>query len=290
MTLPTLPDTPSDRIISPRLFRPRVRVALEERQPGVVTLPRRADHLVRVYASPLLGACSHSKFRYAPGEIDIVPADIAEQWEEWTPSTMLSVSLPDAMLREAAAQAGGSGAAGLDVRWKISDPQVVHIAWALHAEREAGHPNGALYTELLGMALAIHLSRKYGAPLPPRGGLAPHELRKVAAYVETHLDQDLSLARLAEVAGMSVSHFGAQFRKSTGLPVHEFIIQRRVERAKRLLQDSAAPVSQIAAAVGFAHQSHLARWMRRLLGATPSDVRRGVERPGAPTALPKLQG
>lgn len=278
MTLATLPDVSSDRTISPKLFRPRVRVALEERQPGMVTLPRRADHLVRVYASPLLGACSHSRFRYAPGEIDIVPADIAEQWEEWTPSTMLSVSLPDAMLREAAAQAGGgNGAAGLDVRWKITDPQVVHIAWALHAEREAGHPNGALYTELLGMALAMHLSRKYGTPLRPRGGMAVHELRKVTAYVETHLDQDLSLARLAEVAGMSVSHFGAQFRKSAGIPVHEFIIQRRVERAKRLLQESAAPVSQIAAEVGFAHQSHLARWMRRLLGATPSDFRRGMQ-------------
>lgn len=256
-------------------FRARVQVALEHREPGLVELPRRLDHLVRVHASEVLGACGRSRFRYAPGDVDILPAGLTDQWEEWTASRTLAVTLPDAVLREAAAQAGvGVANIGLDARWQTQDPQIEHIAWALNAEREAGNPNGAIYTEFLGMALAVHLSGKYRAAARPHGGLARHELRNVAEHIETHLDQDLPLARLAALAGMSVSHFGAQFKKSTGLAVHEYVIQRRVERAKRLLQESALPVSQIALDVGFSHQSHLARWMRRLLGVTPGDIRR----------------
>jgi AraC family transcriptional regulator len=259
-------------------FRARVQVSLEHREPGLVELRRRLDHLLRVHASPVTGACAKSRFRYAPGEIDILPAELSDQWEEWTASKTLMVTLPDAVLREAAAQAGiGVANIGLDARWQLQDPQIAHIAWALNAEREAGNPNGGLYTEFLGMALGVHLSGQYRATVRPRGGLARHELRNVAEYIETHLDQELPLSRLAALAGMSVSHFGAQFKKSTGLAVHEYVIQRRVERAKRLLQESPLPVSQIALDVGFSHQSHLARWMRRLLGVTPGDIRRSRE-------------
>jgi AraC family transcriptional regulator len=85
--------------------------------------------------------------------------------------------------------------------------------------------------------------------------------------------------RLARIAGTSASHFKVLFRRSTGLAVHQFVVQRRVERAQVLLERGDLPVSQVALETGFAHQSHLARWMRRLLGATPAAVMRG-ERQG----------
>jgi len=256
-------------------FESRVRIELERRTPGIVEVRTNSDNLVRVQADRLLGACAQNRFHYAPGDIDILPAGSSEQWEEFTPSTTLTVRLPESILRDAAEQAGLSmRLTGLEPRFQCRDQQIEHVAWALNAERCAGNPNGAIYSEFLATALAIHLLGRYRAPSRLKGGLAKHELRKVAEHIEENLDQELSLTRLAGLAGMSISHFGVQFKKSTGVPVHEYVIRRRIERAKSLLQESEHPVSRIALDVGFSHQSHLARWMRRLLGVTPGDVRR----------------
>jgi AraC family transcriptional regulator len=73
---------------------------------------------------------------------------------------------------------------------------------------------------------------------------------------------------------VSASHFKTLFKRSTGLPVHEYVIQRRVERAKALLLRGELPASQVALEAGFAHQSHMARSMRRVLGVTPSSISR----------------
>jgi AraC-like DNA-binding protein len=85
-----------------------------------------------------------------------------------------------------------------------------------------------------------------------------------------HLRDELALEKLAEVAAFSGSHFRTLFKRSTGLPVHEYIIQRRVERARTLLLRRDLPASQIALEAGFAHQGHMARCMRRVLGLTPN--------------------
>ena len=79
--------------------------------------------------------------------------------------------------------------------------------------------------------------------------------------------------RLAGVAAVSTSHFKTLFKRSTGLPPHEYVVHRRVERAKSLLLRGDRPSSQAALEAGFAHQSHMVRWMRRILGATPGSRR-----------------
>ena len=89
-----------------------------------------------------------------------------------------------------------------------------------------------------------------------------------------HLRDDLVLGRLARLAGFSASHFSVLFKRAAGLPVHEYVIQRRVERARTLLLRGDLPASQVALETGFAHQSHMARCMRRLLGLTPTAVLR----------------
>lgn len=81
-----------------------------------------------------------------------------------------------------------------------------------------------------------------------------------------------ALERLARVARMSASYLKTLFRRATGMPLHRYVVQRRVERARTLLERGDLPTSQIALEAGFAHQSHLARWMRRLLGVTPSAI------------------
>jgi AraC family transcriptional regulator len=99
-----------------------------------------------------------------------------------------------------------------------------------------------------------------------------HTLRQVQSYIEENLRSDLSLRAITDVAGMSASHLKSTFRKATGMPVHQYVIRRRVEHAALLLRDGKLPINQIAVELGFAHQSHLAVHMKRLLGVSPSHV------------------
>lgn len=270
----TLTSAPSKYPNAGASLGPHVHASIERRLPGFVTVHTQADNFIKVHAGPLDCACN-TRLHYRAGDVDIMPAGMLEEWEEFTPSTTLVVKLPNAILRDAAEQAGvGARMSGLEARFQIRDPQIEHLAWALNVERADAYPGGRIYTDLLGMALAIHLLGRYGAPPLPYGGLGKRQLRKVTDYIEDNLDQDMALARLAALLDMSVSHFSALFKRAEGIPVHEYVIRRRVERARTLLQVSNLPVSQIALDVGFAHQSHLARWMRRLLGVTPTDLRR----------------
>jgi AraC family transcriptional regulator len=100
-------------------------------------------------------------------------------------------------------------------------------------------------------------------------------LRRVIEYVDAHLDQDLTLAELAAVAEFSPSHFKALFKEAAGVPVHRFVLERRIERARLRLLDGRPSITAIALETGFAHPSHMARWMRRLLGLSPSQIRAG---------------
>ena len=113
-----------------------------------------------------------------------------------------------------------------------------------------------------------------------RGGLSPWQVRKVASYVEAHLDQTIRNDDLALIAQLTPSHFGRAFRNSIGEPPHEYVIRRRVERAQGLMLSTDASLSAIALDCGLADQAHLSRLFRRLVGATPASWRRA--RAGAP--------
>jgi AraC-like DNA-binding protein len=83
------------------------------------------------------------------------------------------------------------------------------------------------------------------------------------------LDGQLRLSYLAEECGLSVSHFSRSFKRSFGVPVHRYLIARRVERAKFLLRSSSAPLSEIALESGFADQAAFSRSFRAVVGTSP---------------------
>jgi AraC family transcriptional regulator len=256
--------------------RPRIglRVDLYAISPGVIELEALPDHRLIVHAgAEVQGSCSLGRFVYTRGDVDILPAGLSDAWEPDGTSTSLILQFSPSLLRRAAEDMGvAPERAGLEPRHQFRDPQIEHIAWALEAERQAGHPNGLLYTDSLGLALAVHLLGRYTAPISLPRGLSKPQLQRVTEYIEDHIDQELTLSRLAGVAGVSASHLKTLFKRSTGLPVHEYVIQRRVERARLLLLRGDLPASQVAVEAGFAHQSHMARWMRRILGVTPTSL------------------
>lgn len=112
-------------------------------------------------------------------------------------------------------------------------------------------------------------------PEPVIQGLSRHQLKQVTDYIEHHLDQDLTLSELATIAQISPSYFSALFKQSIGLAPHQFVIQRRIERAKQLLRQGKASIADIAHDLGFTHQSHLSRHFKRLVGVTPKAFLKG---------------
>lgn len=255
--------------------RAGLQVDLVETPGGVVELKPLADLRIRVHSGePVQGICGAQRFVYTRGDVDIVAAGQADAWHEDGPGRSVVLRFAPALLERTALEAGlPPGRAALAPRHQFQDAHLAHIAWALEAERQAGSPNGRLYAESLGTALAVHLLGRYTLARKAPPSLSAAQLRRVVDYIENRLDDDLSLPVLADVAHSSVSHFKTLFKRSLGVPVHAYVMQRRVERARALLRQGQLPASQVAVAAGFAHQSHMARTMRRVLGVSPGMLR-----------------
>src|SRR5258707_2633782 len=115
------------------------------------------------------------------------------------------------------------------------------------------------------------------APLPlstdpptNRGGLAPARANRICEYIDSHLQENIALEVLAEIAQLSVHHFARAFRQSLGIPPHNYIVQRRVEHAQQLLRNTDLPISEIAIVAGFTDQSHPAGHLRTSAGVSRS--------------------
>jgi len=220
------------------------------------------------------GRCERQGVRLH-GQFCVVPGGSSTRWTLTRPARSLLLRLAPALWRDTAHSLGAGADGELAPAIHVRDPQVERIGWMMQAEERDGFPGGRLFADGLAAALAARLlalqSRK---PLTPdaTGALPAWRLRRVLEYIEAHLDRDLRLAELAAVAGFSVSHFKPMFKQATGLPAHRFVLERRVERARTLLQDRRHGISEVALACGFSHASHMARCLRRSLGATPSQI------------------
>jgi AraC family transcriptional regulator len=224
--------------------------------------------------------------REVAGDLDIIPARTASYWELKQEGLALVMCVPDELLRAVALQLDRDpNDIEIADRFQMRDPVIEHIGWTLKADIDSNLTGGRLLRDSLGVALAARLlQRHYRGSLPMReirGGLSHTKLERVIAHIEDNLASKLSLPGIAEIAQMSVSHLKTLFRNSTGVPVYEYVLRRRVERAQLLLRNQRFSIAEVAVATGFAHLSHLARHMHRILGYTPSSVRRRAPRQSA---------
>jgi AraC family transcriptional regulator len=107
-------------------------------------------------------------------------------------------------------------------------------------------------------------------------GLPAWRLKRVLSFIDANIDKRLGLSQIAQAAGFSRMHFARQFRASTGLRPHEYLLRRRVEHAQELLVQSYIPVASIARASGFSTQAHFTSVFRRFVGKPPAHWRRAM--------------
>jgi AraC family transcriptional regulator len=162
----------------------------------------------------------------------------------------------------------------------VEDPVIGRLAALGRLEMNEGGAGGRLYVEGLAAALTVHLLRSSGlsrrSPIPHKGGLSPRQVRRILEYVEAHLTDELGLVELAAIVELSPHYFGEAFRISTGRSPHRYVMERRVERARALLQGEDRPIGDIAYAAGFSSQSHFTVSFRRITGVTPGRFRRSL--------------
>ena len=111
------------------------------------------------------------------------------------------------------------------------------------------------------------------APVEVVGGLPPRRLQRVFVHVRDNISQELAVAELAQVVGMSQYYFSKLFKLSTGTTPHQYVMRQRVERAQELLREGQTALAEIATLVGFETQSHFTSVFRRLSGITPKHYR-----------------
>lgn len=144
----------------------------------------------------------------------------------------------------------------------------------LWAETRAGNPNGALGADGLVLQIMGALVRLRDArPVQARGGLSSWQVRRVCDYIEDQLAEDISLADLAALVGLSPHHFCRAFATSLGAPPHRWRMGRRLVRARDLLETTMMSVTEIAADCGFASSQHFAAAFRKSLGVSPTAYR-----------------
>lgn len=216
--------------------------------------------------------------RYGPGMATLYPAHADYDGDRWSASAGTRFSAvefsPEACRRwlqrdDVLLPEGGRP-------MQLADGKLA--LWVDELERHcaADEPYGELYTEGLALALVAYLDGlvRQQADGTPRTRPAPaRRVRELQAYIDAHLDGPLRVAELAALCGWSAAHFARNFRAAFGQPVHRYVLERRVQRARELLRREAMPIAQVALACGFASQAHFSAVFRREVGVTPSAFR-----------------
>jgi AraC family transcriptional regulator len=259
-----------------------------QQPPGGMDLPEvDAEHSIALCLAPrphrihqVVGDRRYTGL-YAKGDISITPANTPASYRAEGDDQYLNVQIPTGFLRSVAQEAAELDPDRLELitEFRVRDPQLEQTLMLLRTElHKGGGWVGRLYVESLANVLAVHLLRGYSATVPREivyaGGLGDRKILQISDYIQAHLDQDVKLADLAAVAGISQFHFSRLFKQSMGVTPHQYLLQQRVEQAKYLLKNSKFAIAEIALQCGFNSQSHLGKSFREITGITPSNYRK----------------
>lgn len=217
----------------------------------------------------------------APGHISLLTSNVASEWEWDEPIDVLHIYIETGLMSDVIENVFNRDMVGVQLHdlLNVEDDFIFKLSDILISEAQHKEPGSRLFVESLAHQLCIHLIRRY-FDLRPSAIIQISEfdqsvVNRVRDFIMENLGDDLSLAVLSRVARVSSSHFGRVFRRAFGVPPHRFILNARLGEARRLLADRRLAIAEVAAAAGFADQSHLTRQFRQHFKVTPDQWRRG---------------
>jgi AraC family transcriptional regulator len=204
-----------------------------------------------------------------PGSLAICPAGVASRADAGISLDALVVVVDPGQFSLAAAEDSALGAR-LDSRLSGYDQTLLDLARCLASESANNYPDGPLFWSELAHAFIDSLLARHASQVKnrARGTLDEAVLKRLKDYVMVRLDQPIEVEALAAMAGRSPFHFTRVFTRSVGLTPHRYVVHLRLRRAIELVRARRCGLAEIAAETGFADQSHLSRWVRRVYGVS----------------------
>ena len=195
-----------------------------------------------------------------------------------TPFNLVRFYISQSALDSLGYERGSRRIEGLHMPQQSTHDPVMHgMAISLTASMMQPNEAQASFVEYMALAFYAHAASAYGS-MPEKGlshgGLAPWQLRRVHDVVQAELAADHTISRLAMECGLSSSHFARAFKETTGIPPHQWLTHRRVERARTLMARTTMELTDIALACGFVDQSHFSRVFARVEKQSPGRWRR----------------
>ncbi|MGS2717217.1 helix-turn-helix domain-containing protein [Eionea flava] len=204
---------------------------------------------------------------------------------EDVPLSVVDFHLSPKVMADVASQAldiDGDSVIELPHKLNIPDKQLGELALYILSESKKNNPYGQLFIDTAAQLFAVHLLNNH-CSTPNKilkneytNKLSSDRCKKVTEYIEEHITEDLSLIELANAANLSVYHFSREFKQTTGCSPHQYVTQRRVEKAKHLLATTSLPIDHIAWQVGIKRLSHFSTLFKRSVGVTPTTYRKNT--------------
>ncbi len=215
-----------------------------------------------------------------PGAVSLLTRSQPSHWH-WTEDVAVThLYLTTGFVSEVADEATGRSVEDVSLAdvLRSDDPVMFAAMEAIAGEATAPGLGGALYVEAVARQLVVHLLRRYAdvrlKPAETGAAFTAAQRRRLLEFLDAHLQDGLDLKALAGAVNLTPSTFTRHFRRSFGVAPHAFVMERRLDRARRLLGETATATAEVAAVCGFSDQAHLTRLFARRFGTTPAAFRR----------------
>jgi AraC family transcriptional regulator len=216
-----------------------------------------------------------------PRRICLTPGEATSSWQHSGHPEILQVYLRQSVYEGAVGEIYGcdTAAAELVPRFATVDPLLEQLAIAITAALRDGTAEDGLYIDAIAQMMAVHLARTHSSRsrpvrILPMRAISGRKMRRLIEFIDENLDGDLSLDAMAREVEISPLYLARAFKAAVGQSPHQYVLGRRIERAKELLRNTEMPVVDVALSAGFSSQSHLSHWFLRNVGVSPAAYRR----------------
>jgi AraC family transcriptional regulator len=223
-----------------------------------------------------------TRYLSEPGSLTVIPAGVQHDFRTRRTARALVWMINPDWLHTIAEQEWGQADPAIEIVdvFNSRDAEFWDLGAQLAARIESPIPGTRLYAEALNTQLAIHFLSNYSSLARHDTGRserpADPRLRRVTDYIRRSLGNEISLAALAALAGLSPNYFLSAFRRATGKTPHRYLTEQRLAKACELLHNPHSSIVDVSLAVGFSSQSHLTSVFRRFLKTTPAAYRQQV--------------
>lgn len=242
-----------------------------ERDAALTWLGAQLEEVGRDHIQARLAPDTPNPHAYTPRPLYIAPADMG-LWAHSADARYLrcaTFSFDGKLLQERLGLSDALGTIGIP-RFGFADDRVWTLIGLLTDAIDDPDPTAQLYGDSLTAAIAARLFERPRQAKGSEGKLSPIQLKDAMGYLEARMPARVELAALAQLAGLSQSHYSRAFKASTGLAPYQWQLLSRVERAKDLMLNTNGALQTVAQATGFADAVHFGRTFRRITGATPA--------------------